>query len=484
MTAAATRLRTRASIPHELIVITLGVMDVCLYAPLIAGLLSLIFPVQPALLASVLLLIVLGVQYVARATLHFALRPAIRAVLLGIGIVLSGLFAVHQLLYPHTRLLRLTWLGEAVDWLRRANLEGLTVPREGFVFVLVLFLWWRGLALARRRTTSLDVAFRFRLGIVALSITTVLGSLIIDWPHQYFVFAFFFAGLVGIALSRADEADERVGSGRSLVSLGWLAGLAVAGLVVVLLAAGVAAVLTGDNLMWVARPVLAVLRAVVTGIIFVAGLVTEALVSVARLFVRDVSLDNIRGLVAPLTRLQVPQPEAGPSRWSAEQLASLRTVVILGGAALLIIGVALSLRWLRRRVDARPGGERESVWEGVDVGQGARNAADGARRWLGEVAAKGRSRLSRLLAAATIRRIYAHVTALGGERGYPRLPQQTPYEYLPELTQAFPGLAAELKGITEAYIAVHYGEAPEDPAVLDDVRAAWRLVRESPAPRA
>jgi len=59
----------------------------------------------------------------------------------------------------------------------------------------------------------------------------------------------------------------------------------------------------------------------------------------------------------------------------------------------------------------------------------------------------------------TIRRIYAHVSALAAEQGYPRASHETPYEYLPALEQAFPESHEEVAHITGAYVAVHYGSA-------------------------
>jgi hypothetical protein len=78
----------------------------------------------------------------------------------------------------------------------------------------------------------------------------------------------------------------------------------------------------------------------------------------------------------------------------------------------------------------------------------------------------------------TIRRIYAHLGTLAAERGYPRAPYETPYEYLPTLEQAFPDGHEEVGHITGAYVAVHYGEVPEQPEELAAVRAAWERIHE------
>ena len=55
---------------------------------------------------------------------------------------------------------------------------------------------------------------------------------------------------------------------------------------------------------------------------------------------------------------------------------------------------------------------------------------------------------------------------------------QTPYEYLPALGRAFPDCRTEAAAITEAYVKVHYGEAPESLKDLQAIRECWQRIRE------
>jgi hypothetical protein len=71
---------------------------------------------------------------------------------------------------------------------------------------------------------------------------------------------------------------------------------------------------------------------------------------------------------------------------------------------------------------------------------------------------------------------------LAGKRGYPRALSETPYEYYNALYQAFPALSEDIHKVTEAYIAVRYGEVPENETALHDVRAAWERLNSSPDP--
>ena len=89
---------------------------------------------------------------------------------------------------------------------------------------------------------------------------------------------------------------------------------------------------------------------------------------------------------------------------------------------------------------------------------------------------------SDLLAAISVRNIYANMGRLARKRGYPRHKARTPYEYLPDLRAAFPEAGAEAEAITDAYVAVHYGELPTSRDQMEALRAAYERLKESPEP--
>ena len=70
-----------------------------------------------------------------------------------------------------------------------------------------------------------------------------------------------------------------------------------------------------------------------------------------------------------------------------------------------------------------------------------------------------------------------------GKRGFGRKPAQTPNDYAPFLSQAYPGVDADLRIITDAYIAAHYGEVPDTDEGLNTIRQAWERVRAVPKQR-
>jgi hypothetical protein len=77
-----------------------------------------------------------------------------------------------------------------------------------------------------------------------------------------------------------------------------------------------------------------------------------------------------------------------------------------------------------------------------------------------------------------VQNIYANVSRLARDRGYPRRPAQPPDDYLPVLVQAMGGLEDQLARITAAYMRVHYGDHPVSRVELGQLREDYRAVRE------
>jgi hypothetical protein len=84
----------------------------------------------------------------------------------------------------------------------------------------------------------------------------------------------------------------------------------------------------------------------------------------------------------------------------------------------------------------------------------------------------------REIVVARIRRIYAQLMELCDELNQPRLPQQTPLEFLPEMGELFSNQLDDLRKITQAYIRIRYGELPEINEELDALEKSWQNVQE------
>ncbi len=87
-----------------------------------------------------------------------------------------------------------------------------------------------------------------------------------------------------------------------------------------------------------------------------------------------------------------------------------------------------------------------------------------------------------LFGVLTIRWAYSRMERMGRKRGFPRDKAQTPYEYRAALAQAFPGGENDIRTITNAYVAIRYGELPENNTELEQVRRALDALKTIPTP--
>lgn len=468
-------------IRRELVFFALALMEACVVAPLITALISLVTPLQPSplLITEIFLGALLLVHYIIRASLQFSSHPILRSSLLGLGMLLSGLLLVHQLLHARISLWDPTWLADIFRNLQTDELLSLDVA----VFLLALFVWWRGIVLAQRRLDSDTVVSRFRSGMVMLAITTMVSGFLLPSAPYQFVFAFFFVSLLGIALARAEEVGQQYGGSQSPFSLGWLATVVAATLGVLILAAGVATLLTDRNISRFLGPVWEAQRIIFTFltyvILFVVSWVGRGVIELLESIMGDV---DTRGIEFALTPPEIGgNVEAlGESPFTPEQLALAKAVGMIFAILIILLLIVSSLRRLRARAGRRRDEYRESVWEGINVRNSLRDLLNDGRRRLGEMTnALSHSRLGQMFAALTIRRIYAHMSALAAELGHPRALYETPYEYQPTLEQAFPNNHEEVARVTEAYVAVHYGEVPDQQTNLQMIRAAWERIQEA-----
>ena len=82
------------------------------------------------------------------------------------------------------------------------------------------------------------------------------------------------------------------------------------------------------------------------------------------------------------------------------------------------------------------------------------------------------------LTAESIRHIYAALVARAGNAGIERREAETPYEFLPRVTREWNEQSNEVRNITEAYVAVHYGEHEATQDEVGSMKKMWKRVEE------
>lgn len=76
----------------------------------------------------------------------------------------------------------------------------------------------------------------------------------------------------------------------------------------------------------------------------------------------------------------------------------------------------------------------------------------------------------------TVRDLYKNLLLFGDEHQLPRPSANTPYEYLEPLCQRYPDLIREFHALTDAYVAVKYGEHHFSDAEVQGLQRAWERI--------
>ncbi len=433
-------------------------------------------------LAGSLLAMLLVVEVLGRSSLS---DRAYRAILV-LWVVVSGLMAVRILVYPQAGW-GLAWL---VDTGRALWALPVRMGPPAFILLLSFFLWWRAASLSSRERSFFSVALGFRLGLLLL----IVGGTMMAWrapervPGAVQVLALYlFWGLLAVALARADDkAGHSSGVSPTLLPVGRLLQLLaiVAVTVGLVYAAGVGlppeqliAFLHRFDPLWAVLGWL--LSWLVYGLAFLLAQVVRGLVFLLAPLFEGLDLSELLEQMQEQLQATAPQEEAPPSvqPWPYARFLFLALRVGFVGLVLALLVGGFLLFLARWRAEAEPPAQaeeaevalprsEEGVWQRLGRRLGA--WSDLVRRY-----GVGRG----LLAAISVENMYANLCRLARERGHPRRPWQPPDAYLPVLVRAFPGHEEALARITEAYMQVHYGDHPLDPAALAQLRADYAAIQ-------
>ncbi len=396
--------------------------------------------------------------------------------------VLSTLLLVRVQLYSGYGLLSLSWLWKFV---RAVFMEDAgTFGANTLVVAAGLYVWWWGLNLSQRGLTHDWVGFRFRLGVLILIVLLVVAAFAGPLDITGLIFFYFLVSLLAIALARVEEASESQVGLVSPFKASWL-GILIGAAALVLLAGLLAdRVWSIDVIKFVLQrldPVLKPLDRLLYYVLLVIVRLLEPLMLLLIKLFRALAgsfVENTEGLQKFLQQTEGTFEEveqAPPPAWFA-YLKYVRWGLI---ALLVVLAVWIVARALqrRRRWGADATAVRESIWSREafqqDLAGLLRRGLD-RLRGLGDLAGRLRPQP---YSAASIRKIYASLTRLGGAMGNPRQVGETPYEYIPGLNQVLPDSDPDIAAITEAYVRVHYGEYQATREEYERVRESWERVR-------
>ncbi len=461
---------------REVIPIAQAIAETCLISPWLVLFLATGRSFPSGSVAGGCLVLILGTFYLSRAMAALRVSVWIQRGLILCIIVGLSVWILRGLMFSGP-----PWEGR--DW-RYALLDLNTLadfaPSIVIVVLSVTWLCWRGLRLAGLPPSVWRAAMGFHVGVLVLALFALQSS---PRDMMTYVPAFFFSQLLAVALIRVETISYASG-GRRLPSSGWWLTVLVGATGIVVLIAGLmsTAVLRlspGVLFLW--------LVPFIVLITFPMFLITLPFLGLIQPFLRTLwsaALSVVNELTTLVQQIQqairqwVPS-EAPPLVHAVLRVIGYSLVVLVILAVIVVVILVARIAGGRRAArEGKEGEQYESIWSSQDL--------------LRKLQARLRDRLARLrnlagiverfgagglFTAWTIRRIYAQTVRLAASRGYPRPASHTPYEHLGTLRQAFPGCEADLGQITEAYVGVHYGELPEHPHALAQIRAAFERVK-------
>ena len=336
---------------------------------------------------------------------------------------------------------------------------------------VLLFLWWRGIILGQTTSYFRDIYRNFILGMAALIF------LIIFWQISaasesftapgadigWFVMAFFFFGLIAIAVShlymmRRSMPKEDAG----LTSVWrWVPIMLGVILAMVLVGFGVASIFSPDLFGSIGDAISTVGHWLGTAIGYILWPIIFVFEWIMRIFIFLVNLLRGNNELPPDSTGNISNP-AWPEI-IAKELPAWATETIKWFVIALAVGLVLFILYkaVSRMRGRRARDEIEEIHESLWSWRGLRDDLKGLLGSLfkrKEAPAAEHYFDENYEGEMDIREIYQHLLWEGKRSGLPRHRQETPGEYSVRLGHAVPESDVPLEDITREYESVRYGD--------------------------
>lgn len=460
---------------HELLYLGFALMEIALLTPIVLVILGWARYWPPFQVGLWLVLVMLLPFNLIRLMSILKLDLKRQRRLLLLGLVVTIFLSWRLLLYNESSLLDFGWMRQFFNSLGEGG--NLLWTRDLSVFLVTAFAWWRGIKLSIRYPEINNVGLRLRLGgLIFLPLIIWFSSAFLENTIVPFVLLFFLSSLVVISLVRAENIEQERSGMAATLNARWFATVAAAALLIIITGGVLAALLSGESLFLMVGWLAPLWRSLQFGATVAGVTLFEITYPVLEFFALIIQwLAGIMGgilgqisaglresnLFATVESPILPTPAetvevVGPA------LAGKATTAVVMIALLVLIALALARTYQKATFAARDNERSRTMAQGDDepgLGRRVLERLGLLRQWR---------------AAASVRRIYKQMCRTAGAAGYPRLGTETPYEYLPTLTRVWAYNAAETQIITEAFVRVRYGEAPETEEELEVIRAAWR----------
>lgn len=462
---------------HELMYISWALMEIALLVPLVLGLMgwARFWPPQYLLIwAFIFYLLPLNfIRFMSALTIKRSKQQLILLGLAPILIVCSTGMMAHQRFSPFD----LSWISEFIDNLQAAR--NVLWARDVVIMLITAVVWNRGITLMHRNFTIASTGLFLRLGglIVAPLVVWVANGRL-AWNITPYLLLFFGAGMLSIALVRAEELEQRRSGQSAYLTPRWVGHIILTCLLILFVAGTIAVILSGETSsilglfapIWNAASFLATIVGLTLLLLFlpIIDAITQ-FATTAALWLQD----TFQFATTP----QV-DPNSSADDWNiiglnfsevATWFNTVGKIIIFAIVGFIIFLFAVTLvrtfylAIATRNSQSLDAPKQPSLFEGT--------LWDKLKEQFGF--------LQDWRTAKTIRKVYERMTQLADSEGFPRSEAETPYEYINTLSHLWPDRQAEIQLITTAYVNIRYGELPESVEEFEAIVQAWQVLEQT-----
>ncbi len=450
---------------REALLLLMSGAQTCLIVPWVLAPSAPLAAQNPLALSLVLFFDFTAAAWIGRVMAWLRLPGALRWIGALVGLLIAIGLGLSAVLNPGLSFFE-AW---AITGTRLVTVESSWVA-EAALIGLTILAWWIGQNNGRRLFGIDSIRSTLQWGVAIWALYMVFVAIPTrDAATPYFAGYFLFT-LIALALARSEETLRDRLVIRNPFGAGWFAAIGVTALAVV-----------GIGLLaWIGlgQAMIAMWWGAL-GVIERLALIAADVISA--LFGQNPGAPSSRPQVTPTAAAPLPPvrfDDAAPEVVYLFELDTSRVgqlvpllAIVIGVVVIALFAARASRRYKRIERGVRLiAGEEDTP---ASILAGGEPAGNRLRQWARRVWGGP----SRWLAALTIRRIYARTLALAAECGAARPASATPYEHLPTLAQALAGVEPELQLVTQAYVRAHYGELPDTPERLAEVRAAFQRIR-------
>jgi len=390
----------------------------------------------------------------------------------GLGRLLSASAAliVISLLMQNSAPRQVGWFAGPDDWL--AALRGLSdllaLPAPLTVSLLIgLLLLYRVMLMVRQPLGSWEVTSRIQLSTITIISMIIVGGIQGITFSSGMILSFFAFALMALSLARAKELSYLSQIGNLPFTARWLLNLIGTIGLVLLLSVVVIDVLPWQVMASVAKVFLPIVFGVLWLFTLLAQLLAYLLTPALKFFWENVPLDSE---MIESDEPQIPEFEELASFTYMFETALPIFLLIL--ATILLLYLLHRLFTRRRKTQAQlftPETEYSTINDSFSIAQWLRRQGSALRNLFARPSRQAYD-------IKSVRNLYRNLLLFGDQHDVPRPMDDTPYEYLKPLCKQYPDLSHDFHILTDAYVAVHYGEEPVSSAEITRLQQTWQRI--------